>query len=324
MEGEIAARHDTGRARRTTESTQKTFVVADRRADCKDAYFDCDDFDYDSADKLMIMDGEAKRLLKIASLEERYESFRKSQRSAEEQYELEVLREDSDFGKEENEEENQPGETRSSLQRRLREMEQTLTHVKELREKELEEFDLYAQLKQKDKQVENAQRQLREREQQLRKKGEQEENLQRQLKEMEQQLTNLQGRFREKEEQNAKLEGQLRAKERELNEHEIALKTALLILGDPQPAQPAQPAQRQQSPDWFIPGDQIQLTDKELGRGGWGKVVEGKYCGCAVAVKQPIHELIISSYNQNLFEREMDIASRCRHPCLFAVHRSNK
>ena len=73
--------------------------------------------------------------------------------------------------------------------------------------------------------------------------------------------------------------------------------------------------QRQHSPDWVISRDQIQLTDKLLGRGGWGSVVEGKYCGCAVAVKQ-IHDLIVSPHNLNLFEREMDIASRCRHPCL--------
>ena len=69
---------------------KKTFVVADRRAGCKDAYFDCFDFDYDSADKLMITDGEAKRLLKIASLEERYESFRQRQRSSSEDTSSEV------------------------------------------------------------------------------------------------------------------------------------------------------------------------------------------------------------------------------------------
>ena len=36
---------------------------------------------------------------------------------------------------------------------------------------------------------------------------------------------------------------------------------------------------------------------------------------CKVAVKQ-IHELILSPYNRRMFEREMSIASRCRHPCL--------
>ena len=42
---------------------------------------------------------------------------------------------------------------------------------------------------------------------------------------------------------------------------------------------------------------------------------EGRYCGCSVAVKQ-MHETIVSPHNQSLFWREIDIASRCRHPCL--------
>ena len=50
-------------------------------------------------------------------------------------------------------------------------------------------------------------------------------------------------------------------------------------------------------------------------RGGWGSVYEGTYCGCAFAVKQ-IHDLILSPHNIRLFEREINIASTCRHPCL--------
>ena len=34
-----------------------------------------------------------------------------------------------------------------------------------------------------------------------------------------------------------------------------------------------------------------------------------------MAVKQ-IHELILSPHNRRLFMREMNIASKCRHPCL--------
>ena len=41
----------------------------------------------------------------------------------------------------------------------------------------------------------------------------------------------------------------------------------------------------------------------------------GKFRGISVAVKQ-IHELILSRHNRELFEREMAIASQCRHPCL--------
>lgn len=74
---------------------------------------------------------------------------------------------------------------------------------------------------------------------------------------------------------------------------------------------------RQQTPDWVISRDQIQLTENCLGSGGWGKVVEGKYCGCTVAIKQIYGVLLKSSpYYRELFEREMNIASRCRHPCL--------
>ncbi|KAJ7381874.1 hypothetical protein OS493_038561 [Desmophyllum pertusum] len=232
---------------------------------------------------------------------------------------------------------NQPSETRLSLQRQLREMEEQLRNVQgQLREKELREVNFRGQLREKDQQQENAQRQLREKEQQLEnfqgelrgkelqeanlheqlmEKDQQQENTQRQQRELEQQLTNLQERCRGKEEETVNLlqqvttlEGQLRAKDQEVNELEITLSTAQLALNNQQ-------QQRQQSPDWVIPGDQIQLTDKCLGRGGWGSVFKGKYCGCAVAVKQ-IHELILSPHNRSLFEREMDIASRCRHPCL--------
>ena len=51
--------------------------------------------------------------------------------------------------------------------------------------------------------------------------------------------------------------------------------------------------------------------------GAWGRVVEGKFCDCNVAVKMIYKELLIhSSHNRELSEREMDMASRCRHPCL--------
>ena len=130
---------------------------------------------------------------------------------------------------------------------------------------------------------------------------------------MTQQLTNVQGQLQRKNEEATNLQSQvtsleerLRTKDQDVNELETSLSTAQQAL-DERP--------RQQSPDWVISRDQIQLTDKFLGKGAWGSVVEGKYCGFAVAVKQ-IHELILSDHNRRLFEREMNIASRCRHPCL--------
>jgi len=202
-----------------------------------------------------------------------------------------------------------------NLQRQLREMGQ------QLRAKDEQEENLQGQLREreqqlseKDQQEENLQRQLREMGQQLRGKDEQEENLQRQLREMEQQLTNLQDQYRDKQDETTNLqrqvttqERQLRVKDQQVNELEICLSTVQQSLSEHQ--------RRQVTPDWVISSDQIQLTDKLLGMGGWGSVVQGKYCGCSVAVKQ-IHELILSPHNRALFEREMDIASRCRHPCL--------
>ncbi|KAL9975229.1 hypothetical protein ACROYT_G012363 [Oculina patagonica] len=213
-------------------------------------------------------------------------------------------------------------------ERLSREKVQQLTDFQvQLGEKDLQEARLHEQLREKEQQLresdehgETLQRQLRELEQQgarmeqeMREKDEQKENLQRQLRELEQQLTNSQRHLIDQEQESAHLQQQvvtleeeLRAKHQDLNEMEITLSTVRQALTE---------RQRQQTPDWVISRDQIQLTDKFLGRGGWGSVVQGKYCGCVVAVKQ-IHELILSPHNRILFEREMDIASRCRHPCL--------
>ena len=67
--------------------------------------------------------------------------------------------------------------------------------------------------------------------------------------------------------------------------------------------------------DWIIRRDEVILSERSLGVGAWGKVYEGTFRGCQVAVKQ-IHDLILSPHNRRLFEREMSIASRCRHPHL--------
>ena len=97
---------------------------------------------------------------------------------------------------------------------------------------------------------------------------------------------------------------ELKVKDREKNELERSLSTAQHILRD---------NQAQRSPDWVIPRNQIQLTTKSLGRGAWGEVAQARFCGCLVAVKT-ISDVILSPHNRRLFEREMDIASRCRHP----------
>ena len=206
----------------------------------------------------------------------------------------------------------------------LREATQQLTNVQgqlqerdgELRQRTQQWTNVQGQLRERDEQLRERTlqltRQLQERDGQLRGMTQQLSNIQGQLREREgqltQQLTNLQGQLQEKVEEINSLEELLRAKEKEVNELEISLATTQQALrGRP----------RQQSPDWVISRDQIQLTEKCIGKGGWGSVVEGKYCGCTVAVKQ-IYEVLLnlSPHNRELFEREMSIASRCCHPCL--------
>lgn len=67
--------------------------------------------------------------------------------------------------------------------------------------------------------------------------------------------------------------------------------------------------------DWILLREEITLDRKVLGKGAWGIVNEGMFRGCKVAVKK-IHDLILSDHNRRSFEREMNIASRCRHPNL--------
>ena len=140
---------------------------------------------------------------------------------------------------------------------------------------------------------ENSQRQLREMQQ----------NLQRQFSEMQQ---NSKRQLREMQQREENLRRQLRERDQEVNELELSLSLAQQTISE---------QQQQETCDWVISRDEIQMTNKCLGRGGWGSVYEGVYCGCTVAVKQ-IHDLILSPHNILLFEREMNIASKCRHPHL--------
>ena len=70
-----------------------------------------------------------------------------------------------------------------------------------------------------------------------------------------------------------------------------------------------------QARDWIIQRDEIVLSETLLGKGSFGRVHEGTFRGCKVAVKE-MYELILSDEMRKLFEREMSIASRCRHPNL--------
>ena len=69
------------------------------------------------------------------------------------------------------------------------------------------------------------------------------------------------------------------------------------------------------NPSWLIERDEITVTGEVLGKGGWGEVKVGVFRGTRVAVKT-LYEVIVNDYYLQLFSREMDVASRVRHPNL--------
>ena len=184
--------------------------------------------------------------------------------------------------------------------KRLRQKTQQLTNV----QGQLQEKD--GQLREKTQQLASVVWQLQERDGQLTQKRNQLTDFRRQLQERDEQLRQKRNQLKDVRRQLHETNEEFTSLEHEIDELETSLSAAQRALNE---------RSRPQTPDWVIPRDQIQLTDKCLGKGGWGSVIEGKYCGCAVAVKQ-IHELILSDHNRRLFEREMSIAARCRHPCM--------
>ena len=208
-----------------------------------------------------------------------------------------------------------------NLQTQLREVQQSEENLQtQLREMKQREENSQMQLREMEQREENSQMQLREMEQreensqrQLMRVQKREQNSQRQLRRVQQREENLQRRLIELQEQLEIFQGQVSTLETQVIEKDEEVSELMLTLSSAQDTISEQ--QKQETCDWVISRDEIQMTNKSLGRGGWGSVYEGLYCGCTVAVKQ-IHELLLSSHNIRLFEREMNIASKCRHPHL--------
>ena len=130
---------------------------------------------------------------------------------------------------------------------------------------------------------------------QLSQKDERISDLSRQLRQEFEWISDLNRQLGQKDQRISDLEGQIRQKDQRISDLE------------------RQTDRKEQH--WIINRNEVQITDTILGIGAWGKVFQGKFRLCDVAVKQ-IHENILSEYNRALFEREVDMASRCRHPCL--------
>ena len=152
-------------------------------------------------------------------------------------------------------------------------------------------------------------KQLQERDIQLQEKETRFRNIQVQLQEAEQtrdtyQNSNLRLLQQLQQTQVAKedAQSQLQEKERELQQYRGVVHVQ---------------RQKFQSQDdyWVVSKDDVIMTREILGEGSYGNVTVAVFRGLRVAAKC-LHHLIISDYNLALFSREMDIASRVRHPNL--------
>ena len=68
-------------------------------------------------------------------------------------------------------------------------------------------------------------------------------------------------------------------------------------------------------PQWLVSRNEVMLTQRNLGDGGYGRVVQATFRGEEVAAKR-LHNQIISEYNIRRFVREMQVSSNCHHPNL--------
>ena len=183
---------------------------------------------------------------------------------------------------------------------------QNLTHLQEqLQEKERKEANLLRQL-------ENVQNQVA-------RKNDECLTLQSELQQLQSEVSILQ---RQRAEQSQEVDGMRRQKAsvetqlRQMKQQQLREKDLMEAQNQRLREVEQQLAQREKSSyDWIISRNEVQVTDKRLGSGGWGTVYEGRYCGCAVAVKQ-IKEDFAPASSLKMFQREIDMASKCRHPCL--------
>ena len=67
---------------------------------------------------------------------------------------------------------------------------------------------------------------------------------------------------------------------------------------------------------WVLQRREIEITEEEVGRGGWAVVKVAHFRGTRVAAKCFYQQILVSQYNRQLFNREMHMAAHVRHPNL--------
>ena len=173
-----------------------------------------------------------------------------------------------------------------------------LTHVLQERERELQE-----ERREKEQVRNRLQQQLEGRKRQLQQGQERERQARKQVQDLQQQLQRQvedgQQREQDLQRQLQERDQQLEEREREFQERERQLEEQIQVAES----------------SWVVNRREIIMTEVVLGKGGWGEVKVAGFRGLKVAAKC-LYEVIISPYNIGTFSREMNIASKIRHPNL--------
>ena len=199
-------------------------------------------------------------------------------------------------------------ERERELQEERREKEQVRTRLQQqLQEKDRQITDKDQRLTETQRRLQSREREYQERERQLQERERDYQQLQRQLQQEQQQE---QERERQLQEAARNLQQQLQQSQRQLQEREQQFQSRERQFQEKETRH-----QEETESSWVVNREEITTTQVVLGKGGWGEVKVAHFRGLKVAAKC-LHEVIISPYNMSAFSREMNIASKIRHPNL--------
>ena len=158
------------------------------------------------------------------------------------------------------------------------------------------------------------QQQIQEPQQQAEEARQQAEEARQEAEEARQQAEEAQQQAEEARQQAEEAQQEARQQAEEAREREEQLQEQ--VRRAEQRAREAEQRAAEEEPFWVVGREEIELQEEEeLGRGGWAVVRVAKFRGARVAAKCLYGE-IASDYNRELFVREMNFASRVRHPNL--------
>ena len=193
---------------------------------------------------------------------------------------------------------------RRTLQERERELQE------ERREKEQVRTRLQQQLQEKDRQITDKDQQLTGTQRRLQSREREYQQLQRQLQQEQQQGQERERQLQQSREREQNLQQQLQQSQQQLQEREQQFQERERQFQERETRH-----QEETESSWVVNREEITTTQVVLGKGGWGEVKVAHFRGLKVAAKC-LHEVIISPYNMSAFSREMNIASKIRHPNL--------